>query len=154
LNQWERTRELADRTIHDFSTSPYAREARYERGDALRELGRLDEAEQDLAAVAGAKHGVLQLKAELAMGKIQVARNDHDAAVRTFFKVAYGHGGQAAPASYHPWQAEAIFAAAAALEKSGRSDAAEKLYRELVDVYPSSTRTTAARESLDRILRR
>jgi tetratricopeptide (TPR) repeat protein len=154
LNQWERTRELADRTIHDFSTSTYAREARYERGDALRELGRLDEAEQDLAAVAAAKPGVLQLKAELAIGKIQAARNDHDAAVRTFFKVAYGHGGQAAPASYHPWQAEAIFAAAAALEKSGRSDAAEKLYRELVDVYPSSTRTTAARESLDRILRR
>jgi tetratricopeptide (TPR) repeat protein len=154
LNQLERTLELADRILRDFSASPYVLEARYERASALRELGRLDEAEQDLAAVAAAKPGVLQLKAELAIGKIQVARNDHDAAVRTFFKVAYGHGGQAAPASYHPWQAEAIFAAAGALERSGRSDAAEKLYGELVDVYPSSTRTTAARESLDRILRR
>ena len=56
--------------------------------------------------------------------------------------------------SYHPWQAEAIYAAAQVLEDSGRQDAAGKLYQELVDQYPASPRTTLARQSLERILRR
>ncbi len=118
------------------------------------ELGRLDDATQDFTAVLAAEQGVLQARSELGLGKIQVARQDYDAAVRTFFKVAYGRGGTEAPESFHPWQAEAIFAAAGALENSGRQDAARKLYQELVDDYPTSARTALARQSLERILRR
>ena len=135
---WERARDLADRALRDFPASPWADEARCERGIALVELGRLDDAQRDLDAVAAQHKDLLQVKAELALGKIHVARKDYDTAVRMFFKVAYGHGGTAAPASFHPWQAEAIFAAARVLEDTGRQDSARKLYQELVDNYPTS----------------
>ena len=150
----QRAFELADRALRDFPTSQWADEARCERGIALVELGRFDDAQRDLVAVAAEHKDLLQVKSELALGKIHVAKKDYDAAVRMFFKVAYGHGGTAAPASFHPWQAEAIFAAARMLEESGRQDSARKLYQELVDNYPASERTALARQSLEGNLRR
>jgi tetratricopeptide (TPR) repeat protein len=151
---WQRAFELADRALRDFPKSQWADEARCERGIALVELGRLDDAQRDLVAVAAQHNDLLQVKSELALGRIHVAKQDHDNAVRMFFKVAYGHGGTAAPASFHPWQAEAIFAAARVLEDSGRQDSARKLYQELVDNYPASERTALARQSLEGNLRR
>jgi TolA-binding protein len=154
MKNWQRAFELADRAIRDFPKCSWGDEARCQRGAALVELGRFEEAEADLNAVIPSHQVLLQLQAEFALGKIQVAKRDNDAAVRTFFKVAYGHGGPAAPAAYHHWQEEAIYAAAEVLENSGRMDAAGKLYQELVDQYPSSPRSTLARQSLDRIMRR
>jgi TolA-binding protein len=94
------------------------------------------------------------VQADFALGRILAAQNRNDAAVRQFFKVAYGHGGKSAPASYHATQADAIFAAAEVLAASGRQDAARKLYEELLTTYPTSDRATLARKTLDQPLRR
>ena len=154
VNQWQRSLDLADRTIAEFPTGDWADAAHYDRGRALYELGRLDEAERELSSVAAGEPGLASVKAEFTLGAIHVARHESDEAVRVFFKIAYGSGGTAAPPAFHPWQAEAIYAAARVLEDSGRQDAARKLYQEVVDDYPTSVPTAAARESLDRILRR
>lgn len=154
LHQWQRMFELAERAVQEFPASDWQDEARCERGVALVELGRFDEAERDLTAIAAGHEGLLPLKSQLALARIERAQGDNDAAVRALFKVAYGHGGPAAPAAYHPLQAEAIYAAAQILEDTGRNDAAGKLYQELVDNYPASARSQLARQSLDRILRR
>jgi TolA-binding protein len=97
---------------------------------------------------------LLKLKAELAQGQVYAARGDCDEAVRLFFKVAYGRGGKQAPAAFHSWQAEAIFAAARTLESTDRPGAAQKLYQELVTDYPSSSRVALAQESLDDTIHR
>ena len=154
LKKWQRSQELLDRALGDFPNSEWSAEARCERGSALYELGRLDEAKRELADVAANNKGVLNLRAEFVLGQIHVARKQYDDAVRAFFKVAYGHGGPAAPESYHHWQAEAVYAAARALEQTKRPDAARKLYHELVESYPTSERAALARQSLDRIMRR
>ena len=152
--EWPRSLALAERALHEFPTSESALEANCERGTALYELGRLDEAERELTAVSAANQGILNLRAEFVLGQIHVARKQYDDAVRAFFKVAYGHGGPAAPQPYHPWQAEAIYAAAQALEETMRPDAARKLYQEIIDDYPLSERAALARQSLEATVRR
>jgi cellulose synthase operon protein C len=154
IQNWPRAFELADRAVREFPAGDWQDEARCEKGVALVELGRLEEAERDLAAIAAKRQGLLQLKSQLALARILRARRDDDAAVRAFFKVAYGHGGPAAPAAYHPLQAEAIYAAAQLLEDTGRQDAAGKLYQELVDHYPASAHSQLARQSIELILKR
>lgn len=154
LGQWQQAVDFANRSLRDFSHNQWSNEARCDLGVALLETGRLDDAERELTAVITAAKPPLSLRAEFALGRVHLARSHTDEAVRTFFKVAYGHGGPNAPASYHHWQAEAIYAAAQALEGTARAESAEKLYQELIDVYPASPRATTARQTLDQKLRR
>lgn len=154
LHEWKRSLEFADRAIEEFPNDPRLEAARYARGIALFEMGFLDQSQQELMQIASQQTGLLSLKADLALGRIHVASQHGDEAVRQFFKVAYGHGGKAAPESYHGVQAEAIFAAAEVLAKAGRQDAARKLYAELLNTYPTSDRAALARKSLDETLRR
>ena len=154
LHQWSRCLELADRALAEFPDSKLKMESHCDRGAALYELGRLDEAQRELTAVAAANPGLLQLRAEFVLGQIHVARKQDDDAVRMFFKVAYGHGGRTSPEPYRHWQAEAIYAAARVLEDTNRTDAARKLFQEIVDQYPSSERASLARQSLATTVRR
>lgn len=154
VQRWPRSLELADRALAEFPDHDWADEARCNRGAALYELGRFDDARRELSAIAASHEGLLKAKAEFTLGKIHVARQEYDDAIRVFFKVAYGHGGAAAPQPLHAWQAEAMFAAASVLERTGRQDAARKLYQELIDAYPTSPRTASARESLEHNLQR
>lgn len=154
LREWKRSLEFADRALDEFPQDPRCDDARYARGMALLEMGFLDQSQRELALVAGKQSGLLSAKADLALGRIHAAQQQHDAAVRQFFKVAYGRSGQAAPVSFHATQAEAIFAAAQVLETSGRREAARKLYQELLAAYPTSDRADVARKSLDVPLRR
>jgi TolA-binding protein len=155
VGQWQRSLALADRALQECPAgSSWVDEAHCDRGIALYRLGRLDEADRELSGVAARQRGVVSLQAELTLGRIQVARKELDNAIRVFFKVAYGHGGTAAPEPFRPLQAEAIYAAAGALEATGKQEAAEKLYQELLDNYPTCPHAALARQSLDRILRR
>ncbi len=154
LGKWQQAVELAGQSLREFPNNEWTREARCELGVALLETGQLDDAERELRATLATAKAPLTLRAELALGRVQLARQHTDEAVRTFFKVAYGHGGPKAPASYHHWQAEAIYAAAQALEGDVRAESAKKLYQELIDTYPASPRAAIARQSLDRIMRR
>jgi TolA-binding protein len=154
LGQWQQAIDFANRSLRDFPHSQWSNEARCDLGIALLETGHLDDAQRELSAALTAAKPPLSLRAEFALGRVYLVRNRNDEAVRTFFKVAYGHGGPKAPASYHHWQAEAIYAAAQVLEGTARAESAEKLYQELVDVYPASPRATTARQTLDQKLRR
>ena len=154
LGKWQLAVDFASQSLRDFPNSAWSNEAGCELGVALLETSQLDDAERELASLLAAAKPPLALRAEFTLGRVQLARHNSDEAVRTFFKVAYGHGGPKAPASFHHWQAEAIYAAAQALEDAARTDSAEKLYQELVEYYPSSSRVTTARQSLDRIMRR
>ena len=69
--------------------------------------------------------------------------------IKAFFKVAYGFGEKAAPAAFHPWQAQATFEAARCFEVLQQPDQARKLYAELVARYPDSQQTPVARKRLE-----
>lgn len=154
LGEWKRSLALADRAIQEFPHAPRLDDARFARSIALFEMGFFDDAQRELMPLANKHVGLLSVKADLAIGRIHAAQHQSDAAVRQFFKVAYGQGGKAAPESYHATQAEAVFAAAEVLAASERHDAARKLYDELLTTYPTSDCAALARKSLDQPLRR
>jgi TolA-binding protein len=149
VHEWPRALALAERALAEFPNSKSTNAARCDRGAALYELGRLEEAERELKAVAADGRGILNLRAEFLLGQILAARKQYDDAVRMFFKVAYGHGGPTAPEPYRRWQAEAVFAAARVLDDTQRIAPARKLYQEIIDEYPSSERASLARKSLE-----
>ena len=76
-------------------------------------------------------------------------QGNHKDAIKAFFKVAYGFGEQQAPIAFHPWQAQATFEAARCFEVLGKPEQAAKLYAEMVDRYPDSQQTPAARKRLE-----
>ena len=75
-------------------------------------------------------------KARFMQGEIQFLRQDYDAAIRTFFKVAYGYGHPKSPQEFHEWQANAMFEAARCCESTKRLEAAQQLYNELIETHP------------------
>jgi TolA-binding protein len=82
-------------------------------------------------------------------GEVLFEQGNHTAAIKAFFKVAYGFGEKQAPAAFHPWQAQATFEAARCFEVLGKADQAAKLYAEMVDRYPDAAQTQAARKRLE-----
>jgi cellulose synthase operon protein C len=74
--------------------------------------------------------------------------------VRTFFKVAYGYGDAEAPEPYRTWQAESLYEAARCLERTDRTESAQKLYEELLARFPTSTHAVDARTALQQVLQR
>jgi TolA-binding protein len=81
-------------------------------------------------------------------GEVLFEQEKHKDAIKAFFKVAYGFGEKAAPAAFHPWQAQATFEAARCFEVLGQPDKARGLYAELVDRYPESPQAPTARKRL------
>jgi TolA-binding protein len=85
------------------------------------------------------------------LGELQMGKKEYDEAVRTFFRVAYGHGYPEAPPEYHTWQAAAMFDAARCLEQLGKQDAARKLYQDLVGAFPDQEQATHAQKRLEEL---
>jgi TolA-binding protein len=151
--QWDRCLALADRAIAEFPSAGWVADARCERGTALFKLDRLDEAQQELAAIAG-NGQPSGARAEFTLGKIHIARGDYEVALRSFFKVAYGYGDAATPAAIREWQAESLYEAAQCLEDTNRVESARKLYEELVARHPDSAKAPSARQALQQSLQR
>lgn len=134
--------------------------ARFARAEALHGVGRTDDAlaafrglaDEALAAsdrgapFAGA--GELAARARLMEGEILFEQERHAEAIAAFFKVAYGFGDREAPASFHPWQAQATFEAARCCDVLGKPDQARTLYAELVERYPDAPWVATARKRL------
>jgi TolA-binding protein len=148
LKDWPRSLELLDRCAKDHPDTPIMDDVRYEKGWALYNLGRMDEAAELFTDVAGRDRSVLGARARFMAGEVEFANKDYDAAVRTYFKVAYGYGNENAPEPFHHWQAEAMFEAARCLEQTGRESSAHDLYRELVKRFPDSEKASHARNQL------
>ncbi|MEM6330789.1 MAG: tetratricopeptide repeat protein, partial [Planctomycetota bacterium] len=129
-------------------SAAYANQIEYERAWALHKLGRDDEATPILQRLAESDASVLAARARFVLGELQFAQGDLQQAVRTFFKVAYGYGGEDAAPAYHVWQSQALFEAARCLEQLGRGGPARKLYGEVVQRFPNSEKAAHARRRL------
>ncbi len=163
--RWEESFDLVDRWLGAVGSAPGQEPAggatvaqgRFARAWALQNLGRLDEAlaefralaEAGLEPEAGRGPGELAARARLMEGEILFEQGHHKEAIASFFKVAYGFGETEAPASFHPWQAQATYEAARCFEVLIKPQQARGLYAELVERYPASPYVTAARKRID-----
>ena len=147
--KWAESLAVADRFIAAEPTSPQVPQARYAAAWARQNLGRLDEALAGYRAVADAGRTEIAARARLMEGEVLFEQGNHKEAIKAFFKVAYGFGEKQAPATFHPWQAQATFEAARCFEVLEQSDKARGLYAELIDRYPDSPQAPAAKKRLD-----
>ena len=147
--QWAESLAMADRFVAAEPASPQAPQARYAAAWARQNLGRLDDALAGYRAVADAARTEIAARARLMEGEVLFEQGHHKEAIKAFFKVAYGFGEKQAPAAFHPWQAQATFEAARCFEVLEQTDKARGLYAELVERYPDSPQTPAARKRLD-----
>jgi hypothetical protein len=84
-------------------------------------------------------------------------RGNHGEAVREFYKLIHGFSepktqvaaGEAKTLSpAQSWKSQALFAAARSFEALQNREQAGRLYRELIEQYPASERTVAAKQRL------
>jgi len=146
--KWADSLALAEQFLSLTPQSPSVPQVRYAAAWAQQNLGQLDKALEGYRAVADASRSELAARARLMEGEVLFEQGKHKDAVKSFFKVAYGFGEKLAPPAYHPWQAQATFEAARCFEVLEKSDQARKLYAELVERYPESQQTPAARKRL------
>ncbi|MFM7135744.1 MAG: tetratricopeptide repeat protein, partial [Planctomycetota bacterium] len=147
--RWDESLAFAERLLTADPDSPRAPEARYAAAWARQNLGKLDEALAAYRAIAAGPRTPLAARGQMMEGELLFEQGNHKEAIKAFFKTAYGFGEHAAPAAFHPWQAQATFEAARCFEVLGQAEQARKLYAELVDRYPDSEQVPAARKRLE-----
>lgn len=144
--KWAESLAIAEKFL---AVAPQVPQGRYAAAWARQNLGKLDEALAGYRGVADGPRTDLAARARLMEGEVLFEQGQHKDAIKAFFKTAYGFGEQAAPAPFHPWQAQATFEAARCFEVLGQPDQARKLYAELIDRYPTSEHVPASRKRLD-----
>ncbi|MCA9242211.1 MAG: tetratricopeptide repeat protein, partial [Planctomycetales bacterium] len=143
---WDESLKWLDQALESDDTN--REQAQYERAWALANLKRTNEAKQLFAQLADTSGSPLAARSRFMLGEMQFAHKQYEAAVRTFFRVAYGYGGREAPQEYHAWQSESLFEAARCLEELDRKEPAKKLYLELLERFPESPKARHARTRL------
>jgi cellulose synthase operon protein C len=144
LGRWSESAERLEQAVRQFPDSPHVPDALFELGRARQNLDMPKEALAAYERVIAKTDGEMAARAQLVIGKMQLAANDPKQAVKSFFKVLYGY-------SAAKWQAEAAFEAGRALETLGDKPQAVKIYRELLDKFPASDKAASAKERLGQL---
>jgi TolA-binding protein len=139
---WEKDAALANRLLQSFADTPYLPEAEYERGWALQNLGRFDEAQAEYQKVLAKSSAEPAARAQFMIGQIQFQQNKYADAVKSFYLVLYGY-------PYPQWQADAAFEAAKCFEALHKRSQAIKQYQELIEKFPQSDKVAAAKSRID-----
>jgi TolA-binding protein len=138
---WQKGLDLLDQAVKEFPDSPYLPEIFYERGWALQNLDRLEEAAAEYDHVLTKTNGEAAARAQFMIGEIQFQQKRHADAVKSFFRVVYGY-------AYPQWQADACYEAARCFEVLQKKSQAVKQYQELVDKFPASDKVPLAKERI------
>jgi TolA-binding protein len=139
--QWQKSVELLDRLVKDFPDTPYLPEALYERGWALQNLGKLDEAVGEYTQVVAKSKQEAAARAQFMIGEVQFQQKKHAEALASFYQVLYGY-------AYPQWQADAAYEAARCFEVLKKKPQALKQYQELVEKFPQSDKVSSAKERI------
>ncbi len=151
LKAWRQALKFLETCASTYPESPYRDEVDYERGWAQYNSAQHEAAEKLFETLADRNNTDLGARARFMIGEIQMGSKDYADAVRTFFRVAYGYGYPNSPESFHPWQSGAMFDAARCLEQLGKRAAAVKLYREMLQNFPTSEHGEQARQRISEL---
>jgi TolA-binding protein len=138
---WQKALDLLDQAVKEFPDSAYLPEIYYERGWALQNLDRLEEAAAEYDHVLTKTNGEAAARAQFMIGEIQFQQKRHADAVKSFFRVVYGY-------AYPQWQADACYEAARCFEVLQKKSQAVKQYQELIEKFPSSDKAPLAKERI------
>lgn len=122
-----------------FPEATTHREATYEEGWALQNLGKLDEAltrYEQVIEEDGGDNSEVAAKSRFMIGEIYFEKKDHAQAIIQFFLVAKGYG-------YPKWQANAYYEAARCFEVLKKTEQALTNYREVLRYEDSDKRPLA-----------
>jgi TolA-binding protein len=139
---WQADLARVDRLIKEFPDTTYLAEALYERGWALQNLGRLEEANADYQKVLAKSNAEPAARAQFMIGEIQFQQKKYADAVTSFYLVLYNY-------PYPQWQADAAFESGKCFEALHKRSQAIKLYKELVDKFPQSDKVAAAKSRIE-----
>ncbi len=145
---WRQSLDILQRNAGAAPDSPYVWEITFERARALQNLGEKEQALGLYQQVAEASPQELGAHARFMIGELRFADKQYEDAVREYFRVVYGYGYPESPEALKRWQADAMFEAARCLELLGRTEAAGRLYQELVERFPDSPHAPAAKQKL------
>jgi len=141
LEKFEKAIELANGLIAGHEESPHVTKAMYQKGRALQQLDRKDEALEVYNEVAKKADGESTAASLFMIGEIQFERKQHQEAIKTFYDVRLNY-------PFPKWQADATYEAARCFEVLKNVPTAVKLYQELVKKYPDSDKVPLAQERL------
>ncbi len=139
---WQADLARVDELIKEFPDTTYLSEARYERGWALQNLGRLEEASAEYQKVLAKSNCRAGRAAQFMIGEIQFQQKKYADAVTSFYLVLYNY-------PYPQWQADAAFESGKCFEALHKRSQAIKLYQELVDKFPQSDKVAAAKSRIE-----
>ncbi|MGI9455142.1 MAG: tetratricopeptide repeat protein, partial [Aeoliella sp.] len=148
LEKWQESADWLNVVVTNHADYVGRGEVDFELGRALFNLGKSEEAMSLFQKVADRDTSPLGARARFMQGELLFAEKKYEEAVRSFFQVAYGYGEIESPPEYHPWQAESLFEAARCLEQLDRTTAAQKIYVELVERFPTQDKAKLAQERL------
>ena len=151
LGQWQVSADWLGQVVKDYPDYAGRSEVDFELGIAQMKLNQTVPAMTLFQKVADSQRSPLGARARFMEGELLFAQKEHENAVRSFFKVAYGYGAEQAPAEFHPWQAESLFEAARCLEQLNRRVAASKLYAELLQRFPKQEKAKLAQKRLEEL---
>jgi cellulose synthase operon protein C len=143
---WQKSLTLLDRLVKENPDAAYLPEAWYERGWALQNLGRFDEAMGEYQQVLAKSNAEPAARSQFMIGQIQFQQKKHAEAVKSFYLVLYGY-------AYPQWQADAAFEAAKCFEALHKKSQAIKQYQELIEKFPQSDKVTAAKSRIEALQR-
>jgi TolA-binding protein len=141
MKQWDDSLKLLTQAAAEFPNSDYLPEILFEQATDQRNLGKLDQAQALYEAVTTKTDREVAARARFMVGEICFEKKDHAAAVRHFFKAAYGY-------AYPQWQAAAQYEAGRCFEVLGKPQQARKSYQEIVDKYAESEQASLAKKRL------
>jgi TolA-binding protein len=143
---WQKGLALVDRLVKEFPDTSYLPEALYERGWALQNLGRFDEATNEYQQVLAKSNAEPAARAQFMIGQVQFQQKKHVDALRSFLAVLSNY-------PYPQWQADAAFEAAKCFEVLHKKSQAVKQYQELIDKFPQSDKVPAAKSRIESLQR-
>jgi TolA-binding protein len=139
--QWGKCVDLLDRLVKEFPDTSYLPEALYERGWALQNQGKFDDALGEYSQVVAKSKQEAAARAQFMIGEIQFQQKKHSDALASFYQVLYGY-------PYPQWQADAAYEAARCFEVLKKKPQAVKQYQELIDKFPQSDKVSSAKERI------
>lgn len=143
LKRWKDVLEAADAFKQETPKDLLVAEVDYDRGRALQQLARFDEARAAYQAVIDArKGGDLAARAQLMRGECYFWQKNYKEALREYFRVATLYD---APT----WQAAALLEAGKVYERLDQWAVAAETYQELRTKFPSDPSALAAKSRLD-----
>jgi TolA-binding protein len=140
-NQWEQSRRTLEAMLGRFGQSRWVDEARYGMGLALQNMKRFDEAVNQYAEVTKRTSAEVAARAQFQIGVCRMEQKRYADAAKALIAVAYTY-------DYPDWTAPAWYEAGRALAEEKKTDDAAKLWRRVVQEYPTSKWAPLAQQRL------